>query len=209
MTEEQTNVTTPTDATGGGEQPEPGNTFTQEQLDGILADRLARERAKFGDYDELKAAKAELDKLKLEQLSELEQAQARLAALEAERDQALEQATETLIRSAFVAEAAKAGVAHPEDAFVLAGDLAGIDVGEDGKVTGVAEAVQTLVDAGRLVMSGSPRAPSLDAGAGGGTRAGSRLPGLSQEELDMARKMGITPEAYAKRKAEIAAPVGG
>ena len=42
--------TTPTPA---GQQPE--RTFTQAEMNAIIADRLNRERGKFADYDELKA----------------------------------------------------------------------------------------------------------------------------------------------------------
>lgn len=39
---------------------------TQEQLDKVLKDRLARERAKYGGYDDLKAKAARLDTLEAE-----------------------------------------------------------------------------------------------------------------------------------------------
>ena len=39
---------------------------TQEQLDKVLKDRLARERAKYGDYDDLKAKAARLDTIEAE-----------------------------------------------------------------------------------------------------------------------------------------------
>ena len=122
------------------------------------------------------------------------------ADLEAERDRALQEANDRLIRAAFVAEAAKAGAAHPEDAFALA-DRSGVTIGEDATVTGVAEAVAALVEGGRLVMSGRPAAPNLDGGAGGGSRPGdSKAKALSEAELVTARKLGLTPEQYQKAK---------
>ena len=59
---------------GEGNEPEP-KSFTQEQVDQIVERRLAKERGKYKDYDELKskamrldemenAGKSELDKLK-------------------------------------------------------------------------------------------------------------------------------------------------
>jgi len=39
-------------------------TFTQAELDAVVRDRLARERAKYADYDDLKAKAAEADKSK-------------------------------------------------------------------------------------------------------------------------------------------------
>ena len=50
-------------------------TFTQADLDRIVADRLAREKAKFADYDEAKAKAAELDKLRESEKSDLEKLQ--------------------------------------------------------------------------------------------------------------------------------------
>ena len=42
-------------------KPEPAKTFTQEGSTGLSARRLAREREKYADYDELRQAKARLD----------------------------------------------------------------------------------------------------------------------------------------------------
>lgn len=194
-------VSTKSNVTGGGEQPEGEETriFTQAELDRIIRDRLDRERQKYDDYDDLKKAKDELDALKAEQMSELEKAQARAADLEAERDRAVMEANDRLIKAAFVAAAAQAGAAHPEDAFALA-DLGGVEIGEDGQVTGVEDAVKALVEAGRLPMSDKRRAPGLDGGAGGGQGPGKKAPELSDEEREMARKMGLTEEQYQKAK---------
>lgn len=52
-----------------------GKTFTQSELDAIIQDRLGREKQKYADYDGLKAAKAELEKIKRSQMSETEKLQ--------------------------------------------------------------------------------------------------------------------------------------
>lgn len=44
----------------GNDGPEPDKTLTQEQVDKIVEERLARERKKFEDYDDLKAQVEEL-----------------------------------------------------------------------------------------------------------------------------------------------------
>lgn len=70
--------------TGDGDQKEQsGKTFSQADVDRILADRLKREREKYADYDDLKKSKEELDVLKTAQMTEQEKAQARIAELEA------------------------------------------------------------------------------------------------------------------------------
>ena len=53
------------ETTTTGDKPE-GRTLTQADIDRIVEDRLKRERAKFSDYDELKA--------KADKLTEIENA---------------------------------------------------------------------------------------------------------------------------------------
>lgn len=57
-------------------------TLTQEELDRIIEQRLARERKKYADYEKLKQAAEELQKLKEAQMSEEERLQAKLAEYE-------------------------------------------------------------------------------------------------------------------------------
>lgn len=193
--------TPPQDPPGGGApQPVTGaeRTFTQAELNAIIDDRLKRERGKYADYADLKARADKLAEIETAQMGELEKAQARAAALEAERDRVQQHAQDTLLRAAFIAAAAIAGAAHPEDAFALA-DRGSISIGDDGKVVGVDDAVKALVEAGRIPMSGRPPAPSLDGGAGSGKPPGDKI-SLTAEEIEMCRKMRITPEQYAESK---------
>lgn len=62
--------------------PADKKTFTEEDVNRIVQERLAREREKYKDYAELKKAADELKKLKESQMSETEKMQARLAELE-------------------------------------------------------------------------------------------------------------------------------
>lgn len=65
------------------ETPAPPKTFTQEELDSILKDRLDRERKKYADYDDKAAKLAELEKAeeerRLASLGEVERAQEEIA----------------------------------------------------------------------------------------------------------------------------------
>jgi len=200
----------PANADGGGQQPAGGErVFTEAELNSIIRDRLERERGKYADYEKLKTAAEQWEQHRQAQMSELERAQTRITELEAATQAAQEQAAQTLIRSAFLAEAAKAGAQHPEDAYLLA-ELNGVDVGDDGKVAGVTEAVAALIEAGRLVMAGRQRAPNLDGGAGSGARGGDRssveraVAQLTAEELRFAQRMSLTAEQYAESKLEMA-----
>lgn len=51
--------------TAAGEQQEP-RTFTQAEVNSIVADRLTRERAKYADYDDLKTKAQQFDTTKAE-----------------------------------------------------------------------------------------------------------------------------------------------
>lgn len=68
-------VTQEARTTAAGEQQEP-RTFTQEEVNSIVADRLNRERAKYADYDDLKARASQYDTTKA-QLDALNSANAR------------------------------------------------------------------------------------------------------------------------------------
>lgn len=57
---------------------------SQEQLNAVLADRLKRERAKYGDYSDLKAKAARLDEIEQAAKSDLEKATEANAKLTAE-----------------------------------------------------------------------------------------------------------------------------
>lgn len=61
-------------------------TFTQAELDAIVSDRLKRDRAKYADYEELKAKAGKLDEIEEASKSELQKATERAAALQTELD---------------------------------------------------------------------------------------------------------------------------
>lgn len=66
---------------------QPGEkTFTQAELDTIVADRLARERAKYPDYESIKAKAAKFDAAEEAGKSELQKAKERAEALQTELD---------------------------------------------------------------------------------------------------------------------------
>lgn len=65
---------------------EEGRTFTQAELDRIVAERLTRERAKYADYDALSKKAAKLDQLEEASKTELQKANEKAAALQSELD---------------------------------------------------------------------------------------------------------------------------
>jgi len=145
--------TPPPDKGDGGQAPpqtQGGKTFTQEELDRIIADRLGREREKTKDYDELKKKADELKKLQDAQLSEqerqkkeLDEATVAKADLEARLKAKELEAQGILIRAEVRVQAVKLGFANPDDAYALA-DLGAVKVTDSGEVSGVDKALEKL-----------------------------------------------------------------
>ena len=135
-------------------------TFTQEELDKIVADRIARERKKvekFADYEELKTKASEYEKAleekRLAELSAQERAEELAKKFETERnefakqlDELKSQAQREKIVNAFIKAAP--GVNIPTDridAALKLADLSAVTVGENG-VEGLEAVMGTLVE---------------------------------------------------------------
>lgn len=87
----------PTTPPAGGE-PDPAApvAMTQQQLDAIIADRLRRQKAQFGDYDDLKAKAEKFDAAEAANKSELEREREARTKAETERDEAARRSAERL-----------------------------------------------------------------------------------------------------------------
>lgn len=72
----------------GGENngQQEAKTFTQEELNAILNDRLGREKAKYSDYEELKNKAAKLDEIEEASKTELQKVTEKATALQSELD---------------------------------------------------------------------------------------------------------------------------
>lgn len=88
-------------------------TFTQAEMDAIIGERLARERSKYADYDEMKAKAAKYDEVEEANKSELQKAVEERDALKARIDK-LE------ADKAHADAVAKAAAEHGVDAVLLA-----------------------------------------------------------------------------------------
>lgn len=168
----------PTPPEGGSSaSPEPTDsprTFTQQELDRIVNERVNKSKAQFKDYTDLKDKAEKFDQLQAERQTEAEKLlaavdKANTKAQEAtDREQAAtKRANDTLVRAAVIAEAATAGAADPTDVFALLVDPSQVTLGDDGQVTGVKEAVKATLEAKpHLVGRAAP------GGFGGGVQGG-------------------------------------
>lgn len=99
--------------TPAGDGGSPEKTLTQSQVDAIVQDRVQRERAKYSDYDELKAKASKVDQLEEAQKTELQKAIDRAEAAERERDSLKEQITTTTKRQTIMDAAIAAKSVDP------------------------------------------------------------------------------------------------
>lgn len=171
----------------------PARTFTQEDVDRIVQERLARAKTTPPpDYDDLKAAAARLAEIEEASKSELEREREAREKAEAEAQKIRETAERRLIEAAVLAEGTKQNALKPEHLHKLI-DTGEVTVGDDGQVTGVAEAITAFLSSNPEYVGTSRPVGSADQGAReGGKKQLSReaLKSMSPEQIVQARKEG-------------------
>ncbi|MEU8196345.1 hypothetical protein AB0C10_21415 [Microbispora amethystogenes] len=161
-----------------GDGGDEGKTFTQADLDRVVAERLARERSKFADYKDLKAKASQFDELTASQQTETEKAVAKAreeakaeALAEVRRDRVLDK-IEVLAAGRF---------ADPEDAKLRLAARLDEFVGDDGQTdTKAVEGAlsKLLTEKPHLAAGGSRR---FEGGGDGGPRGGKPAPSLDEQ----------------------------
>jgi hypothetical protein len=168
--------------------PTPDKTFTQADLDRIVADRLARDRKGREDYDDIKT-----------KLTALEQA-------EVDRDKALTTANQRLIDAEFRSLAREANI--PTDRLAAAlklADLTDVTLDGEGNAVGVKEAVEALVSANTYLIEKAQPKPIGGASGGKSDPPDKTKEQLLKEAADKARKTGRIEDrmAYAALKEKL------
>ncbi|MCO0597380.1 hypothetical protein NGI46_07855 [Peribacillus butanolivorans] len=200
------------------ESQTPSKTFTQVELDKIVADRVAREKKKldkFADYDDVKTKASEYEKLleekRLAELSEKERLEEIAKKHEEEKlslSKELESMRESVkaakIRSEFNQVATSNQVAHLDDAFTLA-DLSAVTIDEDGKVVGMDDAIRALVDNKPFLLTKKQPKPIGESTNGNTERADKTADQLLKDAATKAKASGRIEDkmAYAALKAEL------
>jgi hypothetical protein len=205
------------------EEPETkpeSKTFTQDELDKIVADRIARERKKlekFADYDDLKTKASEYEKAieekRLAELSAQERAEELAKKFEAERNQFAKQLEELQTQAqrekvvnAFIKAAP--GVNIPSDridAALKLADLSAVTVGENG-VEGLEAVMGALVEQyAFLAETKRPQKPIGDATNSPKDTAEKTSEQLLREAADKAKRSQKIEDkiAYAALKAQL------
>jgi hypothetical protein len=189
-------TTDQTGAADGGADGGADRTFTQADVDRMMKHRvgeaLSKQKAQFGDYDDLKKKAAEFDQLQEAQKTELEKAQERAAQLEQQAKESTARAQEAVLRSAVIAEAARKNVVDPDAAFALL-DRTSLQFADDGTPTNVAEAMDSLLQTKTYLVGGARGSADMGARSGGTGEP-------AQVTADQIK--GMSPEAVLKAEQE-------
>lgn len=145
--------------------PDPTpKTFTQDDLNRIVQERVAKERSRFGDYDALKEKAGKFDALEEASKTETQKLIDRVAELERAGSEAERRAQEATLRGAVVAAAA--GKLKDVDMVHRIIDMSQVTFDDDGQPTNLDELVAKLVadrphlavdPAGQVPGTGAPR----------------------------------------------------
>ena len=207
---EQESAETKLDASESAEK-----TFTQTQLDELIAKRIERERKKFADYHDLKTQlekyEQKAEEQRLAELGEVEKAQEQAknfevqlteltAQLEAERNNARQQA----IKNEFIKVASSANIIDIDAAIALS-DLTLIEISEDGKVNGVDDVIKTLIENKPYLVAKKQTQPIGQATNGGQQSVEKTTDQLLAEAAEKARQTGLLKDkaAYAQLKKQL------
>lgn len=175
-----------------------GKTFTQADLDKVVEQRLARERKKYADYDDLKAAQARLAEIEASQMSEHEKVLARAEAAEARAAELEIDIWSAGLYTDLLAEAVKSD-RNIVDAQAVIDFLTGTDsdlleLDENGNPTDVADAMDKLLEKRPYLVGAARRTtPSADQGAYGSASnqiTEAELATMTPQEIVKAREDG-------------------
>ena len=196
MVTDNADPTSETEVTQPAAQPEldtPAKTFSQEEVNRLQAQVRREVRGQYGDYAQLKERAAKADELEKAQLSDQDKLEARAHEAERKAEAAIQQVASAVIASEVKVRASQMGIIDPDAAYLLL-DRTNLSYAEDGKVSGVDDALTQLME-DKPYLKGLPsRAPNLN------PQTGEPAPALrlTTDQLEAARLMGLTPEQYAQ-----------
>ena len=175
-------------------EEEQGKTFSQADLDRIVAERLTREKAKFADYDDFKTKAAKFDESQAAAMTEQEKLKADLEAAKAEGQKATTTANQRLISAELRVAASSAGIPADRIAAVLKlADTAGVTIDESGNVTGATDAIKACVKANEFLLAGVQGGANLGGNPLGGGQPPTANP-WKKETLNLTKQAQILKE---------------
>ncbi|WP_198546706.1 Clp protease ClpB [Alteribacter populi] len=198
------------------EEQAEAKTFTQDEVNALIADRLSREKKKYSDYESVKEKaerfEKEAEERRLAEMSEKERAEELAKKYETEKAEIAQQLEEfksqvqrEKVTNEFIKKAQAANIAYVDDALALA-DLSAVTV-EDGKVNGVDDVVQSLIENKPFLLA-QKKAEAKEIGSPSNyddKQAEKTADQLLQEAAQKAKRSGKTEDlaAYQQLKREL------
>ena len=173
-------------------EPTTEQTFTQEQVNRMMAQTRREERGKFSDYGELKTRATRADELEQEKLTEAERMEARAIEAEKKAVDAQQQVASAMIASEVKVRASAMGIIDPDAAYLLL-DQSNVRYDAEAGVSGVDDALAGLLEAKPYLRSAN-RTPNLNPETGQPAQSVR----LTADQLEAARLMGMTADEYAQ-----------
>lgn len=178
----------------------PELTMTQEDVDRVVESRLARERRKFADYDELQEKASAYDELAEASKSEAERIQEENSQLRELVEELTDANSYVAARSIMLQEVAKPenNIVDPEGAieFLMGADQDLVEVDEeDGLPTNIEDAVKQLTERRSYLVKTAEIVPRSDADQG--ARGGNQIDQLSESDLQR-----MTPQQIVQARGE-------
>jgi hypothetical protein len=195
---------------------EESKTFSQDEVNTLIAERLKREKKKYEDYGDLKTKATEYEKLieerELAELNEKERLE-KIAQKHEEEKQTLAQQLTDLqqavqkerVTNEFIKVATSHNIAYIDDALKLA-DLSAVNVGEDGAIEGIEDVIKQLVDNKPFLLAQKkPQKPIGESHNGNKDTSDKTGEQLLKEAAEKYRQTGKHEDmvAYMKLKREL------
>jgi len=162
-----------------------GAQLSQTEVDRIVESRLARERRKYADYDELKEKASAYDEAVAENQTEFEKVSNYAQSLEQQVEELTTANQYVAARSSLLQEVAKPEnkIVDPEGAveFLLGADQSLVEFGDDGTALNAPEAVAALTEKRSYLVSAETKTHT-DADLG--SRGGNSVSQLSEADLE-------------------------
>lgn len=211
LKQEETKVDTEVNETSTAAEPEKTpdeKTFTQAEIDEILAKRLKREKEKQAEYaeklkrlEEFEKAEEERKKAALSETERLLAEKEEAEKLAAEREEAAKKAFESAnqrILNTEIRAAARALEANDLNDVLTLLDKSGIEVGDNGEVKGVEEAVRALKESKPWMFKKSVGADAAGGGNPGKNPSVSELDAKEKELVELKQQAAKNPRLIGK-----------
>lgn len=178
----------------------PELTMTQEDVDRVVESRLARERRKFADYDELQEKASAYDEAVESSKSEVQKIQEENERLQETVAELTDANSYVAARTSLLQEVAKPehNIVDPEGAieFLMGPDQDLVEVDEeDGLPINIESAVQQLAERRSYLVKTAEIVPRGDADQG--ARGGQQIDQLSEADLQR-----MTPQQIVQARGE-------